>query len=79
MKQFYFCEACKQIFKSSDACRCDGKIIKPVKLGTPVNIVGTKLKGKIYRMKEDALDVLITSTKNKGIQTYPIDQVRKVL
>lgn len=80
MEKIYFCEACRKIFDEYNQCQCNGeKSIKPMKVGTPVNIIGTKLKGKVYRMRDRELDILITSSKNKGIQTYGIDQVRKIL
>lgn len=79
MKNLYFCSKCRKIFKEL-TCPCGGDgEVKPIKLGTPVNVIGTKLKGKVYKMREDEVDVLITSNKISGIKTYCVDQIRKVL
>lgn len=80
MDKVYFCSTCKKIFTRGNSCTCqEENDIKEIKVGTPVNIIGTKLKGKVYRIKNETLEVLITSTKNRTIKTYPLQEVRKVL
>lgn len=80
MSKAYFCTACKKLFGHEDGCTCEGQgCIKEVKLGTPVNVVGTKLKGKVYRINDDKLQVVITSNKNRDIREYSLEEVRKIL
>lgn len=80
MGKAYFCTACKRVFSKDNGCTCEGEgCIKEMKLGTPVNVIGTKLKGKIYKIKNDGVEVLITSSPNKHIKEYKLEEVRKVL
>lgn len=80
MNKVYFCNECKKVFTQGNGCNCQKEgCIKEIKLGTPVNIIGTKLKGKIYKIKGDVLDVVITSNKNRYIKQYKVEEVRKVL
>ena len=80
MDKVYFCSSCKKIFSEGNGCTCPQENgVKEIRVGTPVNIIGTKLKGKVYRIKNEVLEVLITSTKNRMIKTYPLAEVRKIL
>ncbi|MGL6174740.1 MAG: hypothetical protein ACRC1P_09085, partial [Cellulosilyticaceae bacterium] len=74
------CSVCKKIFNQTNPCECQQEeAIKALKVGTPINIVGTKLKGKIYKIKNDTLEVLIIHEKNRYLKEYSLSQVRKVL
>ncbi len=76
----YFCKECKKVFTGARSCDCQtGENMKEIKLGTPVNVIGTKLKGKVYRIKEDRLELLITSSKNKYLKEFTTEEVRKIL
>ena len=80
MSKAYFCSTCKKIFNEGNPCNCQEEgCVKELKLGTPVNVTGTKLKGKVYRIKKDEVEVLITSSKNRSIKAYRLEQIRKVL
>lgn len=80
MSKAYFCSTCKKIFNEGNPCSCQEEgCVKELKLGTPINVTGTKLKGKVYRIKKDEVEVLITSSKNRSIKAYRLEQIRKVL
>lgn len=80
MSKAYFCNVCREIFMEGNRCHCalEGSM-KELMRGAPVNVIGTKLKGKVYRIKNDRIEVLLTSSKNRSIKTYSVDQIRKIL
>ncbi|PHV70827.1 hypothetical protein CS063_08660 [Sporanaerobium hydrogeniformans] len=80
MQRVYFCKECKRVFMKEDKCGCEIENgVKEIKLGTPVNIIGTKLKGKVRRIKGDKLELLITSSPNRYLKEFRMDEVRKIL
>ncbi|WP_053984432.1 hypothetical protein [Niameybacter massiliensis] len=79
MKKVYFCNVCRKVFHEENACTCEANDIKQVKLGTPVNVIGTKLKGKVYRIKNDVLELVITSSKDRYIKPCKLEDVRKII
>lgn len=80
MKKAYFCNLCRKVFNEENSCGCEGENhIKEMKPGTPINVIGTKLKGKVYKIKDDLLEVIITSNKERSMKQYKLEKVRKVL
>lgn len=80
MRKVYFCSTCKRIFSKENSCECQqGSCIKELKIGTPINVIGTKLKGKVYKIKNDMLEVVIISSKNRYLKEYRLEEVRKIL
>lgn len=80
MKKVYFCSVCRKVFYEENACACEGENnIKEMKIGTPINVIGTKLKGKVYKIKDNLLEVIITSNKERSMKEYKFEEVRKVL
>ena len=79
MKKVYFCNVCRKVFYEDSFCTCGVKDMKELKLGTPVNVMGTKLKGKVYRIKNDHLELVITSSKERYIKPYKLEEVRKII
>lgn len=81
MKNYYYCFECKRIFSQKDKCPyCGCERTKNLALNAPVNILESKLKGKVIRIKDDTLKVLIKSEGNeKFIKDYTAEQLRKVL
>ncbi|MEF9959221.1 MAG: hypothetical protein RR448_04620 [Niameybacter sp.] len=80
MSKVYFCSECRRIFSEENTCDCEKTNgLQEVKLGTPVNVIGTKLKGKVYKIKSDLLEVVITSNKNRYIKQCKLEEVRKII
>lgn len=82
MVKLYYCANCKKIQDNDETCNgCQQTKLKELTKGTPVNVIGTKTKGNVYRIyKEDVhLKVINPDTHEVSIKKYPHDQVRKVL
>jgi len=81
MTKLFYCSDCKKILNDNTSCSaCQSSNIKPLKKGTSVNVIGTKKKGKIYRVYNDEVKLLvINEAKEKLIKTYTYDQLKKVL
>lgn len=81
MTKLFYCCDCKKILKDNTSCSaCQSSNIKPLREGTSVNVIGTKKKGKIYRIYEHKVKLLvINAAKEKLIKTYTYDQLKKVL
>lgn len=81
MKSLFYCEDCKRVISNPGKCDyCNSNDVKVLMLKTSVNIIGTKTKGKVFKIKEGKVDVIITDeAKNKIVKEYDIDHLRKVL
>lgn len=81
MSKLYYCVDCKRLFKSSEKCEyCDGNFLKAITNGAPVNVIGTKQKGKVLKVDDSTVKlIVIDETNNKLIKEYKVEQLRKVL
>lgn len=81
MAKFYYCKECRRIEKDDKKCDfCSSEKVKPLKVGDPVNIIGTKQKGKVFKMKEDEVKLLIiNAAKEKVIKGHKYEEIQKVL
>ncbi|ARC85444.1 hypothetical protein U732_1344 [Clostridium argentinense CDC 2741] len=81
MSKLYYCVDCKRLIKSSEKCDyCNGSFLKAITNGTPVNVIGTKQKGKVLKVEDSTVKlIVIDEAKNKLIKEYKAEQLRKVL
>ncbi|QAT40705.1 hypothetical protein [Clostridium sp. JN-9] len=81
MDKLYFCTDCKRILKDSDQCEyCNSSSIKELNVGVPVNVIGTKLKGKVLKIKSGNVKLLIKDeNKDTYIKEYEAEKLRKVI
>ena len=81
MQNLNYCLECKRLFLESNKCEfCDSKNIKPIKKSTSVNVIGSKVKGKILNFKEGIVNIIvITESKEKVVKGYKVKELRKVL
>lgn len=81
MNKLYYCNECKRVVKSSENCNyCNGNLIDELVDGTPVNVIGTKLKGKVLKIKDNTVRLLIKDEgNNRLIREYEVEKLRKVL
>ncbi|TCO72183.1 hypothetical protein [Marinisporobacter balticus] len=81
MEKFYYCKDCRRIEKDDTKCGfCSSEKMKLLKVGDPVNIMGTKQKGKIFNIKEDEANLLIINgAKEKLIKRYKYEEIQKIL
>lgn len=78
---YFYCSGCRKIGKNPTKCEsCGSDNIKLLKHGAPMNVIGTKTKGKIFKIKEDEIKLLITTeAQEKVIKEYKPEQLQKIL
>ncbi|MFZ5987971.1 MAG: hypothetical protein ACOYWZ_12720 [Bacillota bacterium] len=81
MDKFCYCLDCQRIFNTADQCPyCSSKRTKELTQKAPVNVIGSKLKGRVLNTKEGIINVLfIDEGKNKTIKQFEADKIRKIL
>ena len=81
MDKLYYCLNCKRIFSSEDMCTyCQSENIKELTKKSPVNVIGTKQKGRVFKIRQDVVKLLVIDVnKNKLIKTFQVDKIKKLL
>lgn len=81
MYKVYYCVNCKRIIGNSEICDyCKSSDIKEVNMKSPVNVIGTKVKGRIFKVKDGTVDLLIRDEyNNKMIKEFNIKELKKIL
>lgn len=81
MARYYYCSECKKIGKSKVECEgCKGKYLKDLKEGSPINLIGTKQKGRVFRMKENEIVILIKNEFNEeSIREVSASEIQKII
>lgn len=81
MSKLYYCNECKRVISSGDSCNyCNSSEISELAVGSPVNVIGTKLKGKILKIKDNTVRLVMRDEgNNKFIREYNGEKLRKIL
>lgn len=81
MNKLYYCNECKRVIDSSENCNyCKSNLIDELANGAPVNVIGTKLKGRVLKIKDNSVRLLIKDEgNNRLIKEYEGQQLRKIL
>lgn len=81
MDNFSYCVDCRRIAKFNGQCSyCQSKKIKELHRKTPVNVIGTKIKGRVLNAKDQMLEILyIDENKNTYVKPYEAEKLQKVL
>lgn len=81
MNKLYYCKECKRVVKNDSSCEyCNSDGIEELVVGAPVNVIGSKLKGKILKIMDGSAKLLIkTDSNDKYIRDYEAEKIRKVL
>lgn len=81
MGKLYFCVECRRVLKEDGACGyCNSSETQELKVGSPVNVIGTKEKGKVIKVKDNKARLLIrTESNDKVIREYDYNKLKKVL
>jgi hypothetical protein len=81
MNKLYYCAECKRVLTNSENCSyCSSNLVYELAVGAPVNVIGTKLKGKVLKVKDNTARLLIRDESNsKLIREYEGDKLRKVI
>lgn len=81
MGNLFYCKECRTILKNGmeNGCCSDGNL-KELVTGTSVNVIGTKIKGKIFKIKDDIVTLsIIDEFKKKFLRNYEFNKLRKVI
>lgn len=81
MKNLSYCVECKRISYFNETCSyCKSNNIKDINRKTPVNVIGTKTKGRVLNVKDGIVDILcIGQGKVKSIKQFEVEKLRKIL
>lgn len=81
MDKLYYCTDCKRVFGEASQCEyCSCSSIKELNVGVPVNVIGTKLKGKVLKIKAGKVKLLIKDeNKDMYIKEFEAEKLRKVI
>lgn len=81
MDRLYYCCECKRVINGEGTCNyCNSKEIKELVSRTSVNVIGTKIKGKIFNMKDGMVSLIVRDeANNKLLKEYTPEQLKKVL
>lgn len=81
MDKLFYCTNCLRVVKENDTCSyCKGKDLKELDVNAPVNVIDSKLKGKVLKIKDGSVRLLIRDgSNNKFIKEYKNEEIRKIL
>ena len=81
MDNLNYCVDCRKVASFNDGCSfCQSQNIKELVRNAPVNVVGTKLKGRVMKVKDDMVHILfVDEGKKKVIQPFESIKVQKIL
>ncbi|MFD3156662.1 hypothetical protein ACFIJ5_07340 [Haloimpatiens sp. FM7330] len=81
MSKLYYCLDCKRVFKDESKCNfCNGENVKELKVGKSVNVIGTKLKGKVLKVNGDNVKLILKDEmNNKYLKEYKTEELKKIL
>jgi RNA polymerase subunit RPABC4/transcription elongation factor Spt4 len=81
MANLFYCKKCKRVIISGTQCDyCGSMEINRLLQGTSVNIIGTKEKGKVFKITDEMVKVIvIDASKNKVIKEYKAQQLKKII
>ncbi|AKN33685.1 hypothetical protein Ccar_23820 [Clostridium carboxidivorans P7] len=81
MGKVYYCVECKRVIENDKVCDyCKSENLKQLTIKAPVNVIGTKVKGKVFKLKDGKVDILIRNEANeKLLKEYEPAQLKKLL
>lgn len=81
MDKLSYCLECKRIFNSGTECGyCKSGSVKELGRNSPVNIIGTKLKGRVLKSKDGVAQLLFEGAKRvKSIKEFEVCKLKKIL
>lgn len=81
MANLFFCTKCKRVIESETQCEyCGHGEVNMLMQGTAVNIIGTKEKGKVLKICDEIVKVIIVDVaKNKIVREYKASQLKKII
>jgi hypothetical protein len=81
MNKLNYCADCKRIFREGEECAyCKSTNVKELTEKAPVNVIGTKLKGRVFKIDDNMVKILVVDeNKNKALRDYNAEKLQKVL
>lgn len=81
MANLFYCKKCKRVIASGTQCEYCGSIeVNGLMHGTSVNIIGTKEKGKVLKISDEIVKVIVIDVaKNKIVKEYKPSQLKKII
>lgn len=76
-----YCENCNRVFSTEEVCPYCGGCGQTLKKDAPVNVIGTKTKGRVLRSTaNDNVAIIIKAEDNsKVLKEYSPQSLRKIL
>ncbi|WZL73323.1 hypothetical protein QBE52_00880 [Clostridiaceae bacterium 35-E11] len=81
MKNLNYCVDCRRIANFDGTCTyCQSENIKQLPKKSPVNVMGTKIKGRVMNVKDEMADLLCMGVgSTKSIKQFEVEKLRKIL
>lgn len=81
MADLFYCVNCKRVITNDTQCDyCGDKQINKLLQGTSVNVIGTKEKGKVFKISGEAVKIIVIDlAKNKVLREYKAEQLKKIV
>ena len=81
MEKLFYCTDCQRIFAPAVECAyCGSSNMKELTKNSPVNVIGSKLKGRVVGVQHSNARVLyVDEKKSRTIREYEAVKIRKIL
>ena len=81
MADLFYCVKCKRVIANDTKCNyCGDTQINKLLQGTSVNVIGTKEKGKVFKISDEMVKIIIVDlAKNKVLREYKAEQLKKIV
>jgi len=77
----FYCVKCKRVIVNETQCDyCGDTQINRLLQGTSVNVIGTKEKGKVFKISDEMVKIIVVDlAKNKVLREYKAEQLKKIV
>ncbi len=81
MSTVNYCVQCQRIFLNENSCEfCGSDNIRELKKNAPINVIGTKLKGRVLKIKDgNATLIMNTESNERMLKEYDLKELKKIL
>ena len=81
MANLFYCVKCKRVIVNETQCDyCGDTQINRLLQGTSVNVIGTKEKGKVFKISDQMVKIIVVDlAKNKVLREYKAEQLKKIV
>ena len=81
MANLFYCVKCKRVIVNETKCDyCGDTQINRLLQGTSVNVIGTKEKGKVFKISDEMVKIIVIDlAKNKVLREYKAEQLKKIV